>query len=447
MPTAKALFPMPRHPSHAARARATAVLLASSVLVTGAVSPWAHAADDDLRKKKQQVEKKIDVAHDDLHESSAQLRKAAGALAAARSQLSAAQAHLADTRGQLSAAEALDKQLAAELVVATARLRKARAEVVDGRRDIVAQQDELGQLIVANYQTGDPSLMGLSMVLTSQDPAELTGQLNSVQNVMDKESVVLDRLEASRVLLSVQEQEVAAAKAEVSARRAEAARNLARKQALEEAAETAEASVADLVEARATAQDAAEEARKADLAQLESLDAERLRIAAILKQRADAARARAAAAAAAAGEVGPVLGDGGPVQSTGFLNFPVAGSVTSPYGWRTHPIYGYRALHDGVDFGAPCGTPIRATAGGVVLERYFQTAWGNRVIIDHGVHAGVGVATISNHLASQAVVSPGQRVRRGQIVGYVGSTGWSTGCHLHFTVLQNGVAVDPMGWF
>jgi len=134
------------------------------------------------------------------------------------------------------------------------------------------------------------------------------------------------------------------------------------------------------------------------------------------------------------------------VASNGFLNYPVQGPVTSPFGWRIHPIFGYRSLHDGVDFGAACGTPIRAAASGRVLEEYFQTAWGNRIIIDHGFHHGVGLATISNHLSRYAVPT-GAYVKRGQIVGYVGTTGWSTGCHLHYTVLQNGVPVNPQRWF
>ncbi len=121
--------------------------------------------------------------------------------------------------------------------------------------------------------------------------------------------------------------------------------------------------------------------------------------------------------------------------------------MTSPFGWRTHPIYGYRSLHDGVDFGAGCGTPIHAAASGVVVEKYFQTAWGNRVIIDHGFHHGVGLATITNHMSGPAIVNVGQHVHRGEVVGYVGTTGWSTGCHLHYTVLQNGGPVNPFNWF
>jgi murein DD-endopeptidase MepM/ murein hydrolase activator NlpD len=80
-----------------------------------------------------------------------------------------------------------------------------------------------------------------------------------------------------------------------------------------------------------------------------------------------------------------------------------------------------------------------------VLQEYFQSAWGNRIIIDHGFHKGAGLATISNHLSGYAV-NEGDWVERGQVVGFVGNTGWSTGCHLHFTVMQNGSAVDPMRW-
>jgi len=412
------------------RARAAVALLTGSVLLGGLLPPLAHA--DDLKDKRHRVEKKIAGAHDDLDESSAQVRKAAAALIASRAQLATVQERLADTRGQLTAARALDEQTAARLAAATTRLRQARAELAAGRRKIADQRDLLGRIVVQNYQDGDPSLMGLSMVLTSQDPTELTGQLNSVGSVMDKESVVLDRLDASRSLLTVQEHDVAAARAVVARARARAAADLRRTQALEASAEAAETAVSHLVAVRADAEADAEQARHADLAELRALDAERARISRVLARRAAAARARTSS---------------GPVRSNGFLDYPVQAPVTSPFGWRIHPIYGYRSLHDGIDFGAACGTPIRATADGTVVERYFATAWGNRVIIDHGVHRGVAVATISNHMVAPALVASGQHVHRGQVIGYVGTTGWSTGCHLHFTVLQNGTAVNPTAWF
>jgi murein DD-endopeptidase MepM/ murein hydrolase activator NlpD len=421
-------------------ARARAGLVAAGLASAAIVAPSAPAAraDDDLRGRQHSVEKRIQGAHSDLDHSSARLRAAAAAVRAARFRLRQAQARLADTQGQLAAARAFDAEMAARLTAAVERLRRARADLADGRRNVVDQQETLGRIVVQNYQQGDPTLMGLSMVLTSQDPTELTGQLNSVGNVMDKQAVVLARLEATRALLTVQESEVAAARVEVTRRRSAAAANLERKRSLQARAEAAESAVAGLVTARASAQRRAAEARASDLAELAALHREQQRIAAVLQRRAAAARARAAAAGA------PV--DVGRVASNGFLDYPVSGGVTSPYGWRTHPIHGYRSLHDGTDFGAPCGTPIRAAAAGTVVEAYFQSAYGNRIVIDHGISGGVGLATISNHLSAYAV-GPGEAVRRGEVIGYVGNTGWSTGCHLHYTVLENGVPVDPMTWF
>lgn len=409
------------------------------LLVGVAAIPVASA--DDLKDKKARVQKKLHGAHNDLEHSSDALRQATAALQAAQGQLNKAQAHLAHTRGELAAAEALDRQMQAKLDAAIARLAKARAELEEGHADVADQERELGAMVAQNYQSGGPALMGLSVVLNSQDPAKLTGQLNSMQSVLDKEAATLARLEASKVLLTVKEQEVEDAKQEVAKQREAAARNLERKQRLEAKAEAAKLEVENLVELRSEAEREAEAAKQADLRTLHSLEKERERIAKILKKRAEEARRRAAAAAAAAAAAG-----GGPAKGNGFLDFPVRGYVTSPFGWRRHPIYGYRSLHDGVDFGAGgCGAPLYAAANGRVLDRYYQSAYGNRLIIDHGWRRGAGVATIYNH-ASRYVVSPGERVRRGQIVGYMGNTGWSTGCHLHFTVLQNGSPVNPMRW-
>ncbi|MFZ2503465.1 MAG: M23 family metallopeptidase, partial [Nocardioides sp.] len=136
---------------------------------------------------------------------------------------------------------------------------------------------------------------------------------------------------------------------------------------------------------------------------------------------------------------------GTPGPHDGFLAMPVSGRITSPYGYRIHPIYGYWGLHNGIDFGAGCGSPLYAPADGKVVARYYSGVYGNRLLIDHGVVAGAGLSTIFNH-ATSYVVGAGSRVTRGQLIGYVGGTGWSTGCHLHFIVMEDGAPVDPMGW-
>jgi murein DD-endopeptidase MepM/ murein hydrolase activator NlpD len=100
-------------------------------------------------------------------------------------------------------------------------------------------------------------------------------------------------------------------------------------------------------------------------------------------------------------------------------------------------------LHDGTDFGVPCGTPIHSVANGTVVSAYFNVAYGNRVIIDHGIIDGADMMTSYNHL-TRYLVSPGQHVSAGQLIGISGTTGWSTGCHLHFMVYKNGATVNPI---
>ena len=120
-------------------------------------------------------------------------------------------------------------------------------------------------------------------------------------------------------------------------------------------------------------------------------------------------------------------------------------SVTSPYGNRLHPVLNIWKLHDGTDFGAGCGTTIRAPYSGRVAERYYNSAYGNRLILDHGMVDGRYVTTGYNH-ALRYTVSVGQRVSKGQVIGYVGTTGLSTGCHLHFEVRRDGVPTNPLSY-
>lgn len=124
----------------------------------------------------------------------------------------------------------------------------------------------------------------------------------------------------------------------------------------------------------------------------------------------------------------------------GNFRMPVSGRITSGYGYRIHPIFKTRRLHTGVDIAVPTGTPVRAAAGGEVI---FTGRWGGYgivVIVDHGG----GVSTLYAHNSAVAVRS-GQHVGQGQVVSYSGSTGYSTGPHLHFEVRRNGVPVNPLG--
>ncbi len=125
---------------------------------------------------------------------------------------------------------------------------------------------------------------------------------------------------------------------------------------------------------------------------------------------------------------------------------PVPGTVTSRFGLRLHPLLQVWKLHDGTDLGAPCGTPIRAPADGRVLTVGLAGGYGQRLLLEHGRVAGRAVRSGYSH-ATGYVVRPGQRVVRGQLVGRVGSTGYSTGCHLHLQLWLDGRLADPARWF
>lgn len=125
----------------------------------------------------------------------------------------------------------------------------------------------------------------------------------------------------------------------------------------------------------------------------------------------------------------------------GYLKWPVSGRVTSEYGWRIHPIYGYRSFHTGIDIAAPQGSTVKAARYGEVIYVGYKGAYGLIVIIDHG-HS---LATIYAHL-SKAYVRPGQSVSTLGSIAAVGCTGWCTGPHVHFEVRVNGEPQNPRLW-
>ena len=126
-------------------------------------------------------------------------------------------------------------------------------------------------------------------------------------------------------------------------------------------------------------------------------------------------------------------------KTRGAMMAPVAGRISSHYGMRRHPILGYARMHGGTDFAAVSGTPIYASADGVVNYAGRNAGHGNYVRIDHRK----GLATAYSHM-SRIASANGQRVRQGQIIGYVGSTALSTGPHLHYEMYRNGVKVNPL---
>jgi murein DD-endopeptidase MepM/ murein hydrolase activator NlpD len=173
---------------------------------------------------------------------------------------------------------------------------------------------------------------------------------------------------------------------------------------------------------------AAQVHRQEDLAELSAAEREHLAEMEALQQVSATLAAKIQAAQAAAGT------GGGSPSAAGYV-WPVLGPVTSPFGWR------WGRMHEGIDIGAASGTPIRAAAAGTAIYAGWLGGYGNLTVIDHGG----GIATAYGHQSSLAAGN-GAFVAQGQVIGYVGSTGHSTGPHLHFEVRVNGVPQDPLGY-
>lgn len=132
------------------------------------------------------------------------------------------------------------------------------------------------------------------------------------------------------------------------------------------------------------------------------------------------------------------------ITSTGFMR-PISGRITSPFGWRTHPIFNSRTFHSGVDIAGPNHGSIHASNSGKVIYSGWYGGYGKVVILDHGVVNGRPTTTLYAHMSSIRV-SQGQFVNKGDVVGYEGTTGYSTGPHVHFEVRINGKPNNPLNY-
>lgn len=410
-----------------ARHRLAAATAACTLAIGALAVPLANAEPKDLKHKQQQAQQQVKSAQHDLDESSARLRNAQAAVDRAIHQLSAARGELQAASARLQAAEIRDREMQARLESAEQRLEHAQTDLADGQAALDDQRLKLTDTVTDIYEQGDPQLLAFATLLESRSTADLTRQsaLNDV--IVGREARAYDDLHAAEVLLQVRENQVQAARDDVEVQRQAAAEHLVTMETLHQEARAARDKVMTLVETRRDARAGAIRARQQDRKELQEA-----------KRRENHVRQLILAAArrAKGGYTGP---------TNGLMIRPVPGVVTSPFGYRIHPIYHYWGLHDGTDFGVSCGEGMRAVAGGTVIAKYYSAVYGNRLYLNLGQINGKNVTAVYNH-ATGYRVGVGDRVSQGEIVGYVGSTGWSTGCHLHFSILVNGTAVDPMNW-
>lgn len=441
------------------------------------------------KEQQQEAQKNVDNSKNALNKAEDKLKKS-------QSELDAAKTQLANLKSQLSQAQARDAQLAKDLVSAQAALAKAQREVTDNQSKVDEQKRVMGQAAREAYQKQRNPLVGISVVLGKEGTSNLSQRIQWSETIFDSTSADKARLDALQKQLEAARDRQATIEATIAKNKADAAATVRLIASLTAQAQQQEISVASLVktneanrqaaqkalaedektyrqlqreeaalekaireqiakeveEARraAEARRKAEDARKrAEEARKKAEEAERRAAREKTKQSQEAAKkareeAKKAERESAARKSTNTVSRTTRQSSKGFIR-PINANPGSPFGMRFHPILKYWRMHNGTDFGAACGTPLYAARDGKVLMARYNGGFGNYVLIGHGTVAGAYTTTGYAHLSRYAVRA-GQQVKQGQIIGYVGTTGLSTGCHLHFEVRRNGTPVNPMNW-
>ena len=332
-------------------------------------------------------------------------------------------------------------QIEEQLRQATAELGTIKEQRVSVENDITLNERQLaeaqkrleGRETVFYKRVRDIYINGrlsyIDVVIGSKDFSDFANRLEVLKRIIDSDITLINEIKKER--------------AEIEAHKQKLETDRAKLVELEKAALAKQAEIEQKKAERNVVLQKAQNDRATAMQAIEELNASSAQVSAMLKER-QAARAAAAAAAAAAAQTSAGQGQGASdnwVQGTGQLGWPVSGEITSPYGYRVHPIWGTTIYHSGIDIGVDEGTPVHAADGGVVVWSGWMGGYGYAVVIDHGN----GLSTLYGH-NSELAVDEGQSVAKGQVISYAGSTGNSTGPHVHFEVRVNGDPVDPMGY-
>lgn len=419
-----------------------ALLLAVALGVAAGPMAPAHAeGKDDKVRRKQQIDQQIAQLRSDLSDVDKDLADTYVALAQTELEIPAAQDDLEAAQRQAEEARATDEEMGRRLESAQAELERLEGQVAQGDAEVNRSDEDIKRVALASYK-GDGIPSAASVYLGSADPQQAVDRSMNYTLTLETQGAHLTSLRTGQALARNSEDRLDAVRQEVADLKEQAEAALKSKQDAQAAAEKAKTDL-DALYAQQTQQKADLEVKKVQYQSQESaletqssgLDQE---IADLTRQEREAAQRGTPQFTV------PSNGGGAGVSAKGFMR-PVDGPTGSPFGWRIHPIYHYRKLHAGQDFPVSCGTPVRATQDGRVIETSFNSQAGNKLVISHGAMGGT-IITSSYHHLSRYGASVGQTVKRGDVIAYVGTTGSSTGCHLHFEIHENGTAVDPTGY-
>lgn len=404
------------------RARAALVVAVVLAIVGGTVAPAdasKHKSPAANRRRQAEIEREIKTLRSEVAEASAEEAELLDRIDAARTRRAALDAEVAALEAQIRAAEVELAAAQEDLDVLERELRVSEAKLRATEAELEAANDELRERAVAAY-VGQPKVEVLTLALGVRTIRELTAVRVYYRSVVGDRQEEVDRYRALRDEIDDQRERLAVSTAAAYSQRDAVAEKRA---GLETARRGRDRVREQIVEQEAAQQELLREVERR-ISEFES----QIRS---LRRESDAITALLRKVQAGQGAVG---------SGRGVLARPIPGArLTSPFGNRVHPIFRTTRMHTGIDLAAASGTPIRAPANGVVVAAGSRGGLGLATIIDHGG----SLATLYAH-QSALLVQAGQRVTKGQIIGRVGSTGFSTGPHLHFEVRVGGAPVDPL---
>lgn len=419
---------------------AAALSLVMVLQLLGTIRPTTVSAE----KNSTQIQEEIDALEDEKKEIDAQIAELQGQLSDNMDEMESivAQKNVIDQEVFLlyQQVETINQQITAY----SALIADKQEELDDAQAHLSELQAQNKERIRAMEKNGGLSYW--SVIFKANSFIDLLDRLKMVQEIAAADQARLDEmtaaaqvvaeakesLETEKAGLETTKSELETSQADLEVKRGEADELLA---ALVAKGEEYEALVEE-------AEQAAGELRDQIVEKEEEYDAAKDReYQEYLKQLAAANASKPSNSSGSTSSSGGNAGDSNTVEGVTWLVPVNYTQFTSPFGWRIHPVYGDYRFHYGVDLSAPSGTPIIASRGGVVTTTSYDGSSGYHVYIDHKD----GFVTRYLHM-THYVVSPGQYVYAGQVIGYVGSTGASTGPHLHFSIYYNGVAVNPANY-
>ncbi|MGY5765983.1 murein hydrolase activator EnvC family protein [Brachybacterium sp. DNPG3] len=357
-----------------------------------------------------------------------------------------AQQDLEDAQDELEAAREEDRQVGERLESAQEEEAQLTEEVDSGQDEVDRSDEELAEIAISAYKgSGTPN--PASVYIGSESPQATVDRTMNYKLTLASQGSRLDQLREDQAVTENSADRLEAVREEIDDLKQQAEEAVVRKETAEQEAEDAKQALDDLYAQQQTQRDDLE-AKKTEYEDQEtSLENQGNELDDEIERLAEAERARlereAQSSSSSSGSSGSSSGNSAGTRS-GWIR-PVGGVMNSTFGWRVHPIYGTRKFHAGDDFPVGCGTPVKAAHSGTVLQTTYNSSAGNKLIMSNGINNGHVITTSYHHLQGFAV-SAGTKVNAGDTIAYVGTTGSSTGCHLHFEVHEDGTAVDPAGY-